>query len=213
MVKNFKKGSFFWNIYTQQISNIVNRVNSVFNDTILNRIFTNAGQAELWGSELGLTFSPVKKIKIFVGGNVYNLSINGSLFDKQVVVNTNGWVYNMNTNISWQMAKTMSAQFNLSYLSARKTAQGDDSRFYLPNISLKKTFKDNKISMTLQGQNLAFGNMAVNQQRITTYGSRFYTTTNYIQETNIFLVNLSYSFNQSDKKSKLPNSEFGEKEY
>ena len=107
----------------------------------------------------------------------------------------------------------MSAQFNLSYLSARNTAQGNDSRFYLPNLSLKKTFLKNKLTTTVQWQNMAFGNMAVNQQRITTFGSNFYTTTNYIQETNIFLVNLSYNFNQSDKKSKLPASEFGEKEY
>jgi ferric enterobactin receptor len=213
IVKDFKKGSFYLTAYTQQISNIVNRVNSVFNDTILNRIFTNAGQAQLWGSELGLTLSPIKKIKIFVGGNVYNLSINGSLFDKQVVVNTKGWVHSINTNVSWQMVKTMSAQFNLSYLSARKTAQGEDSRFYLPNISLKKTFMDNKLSTTFQWQNVAFGNMGVNQQRITTFGRDFYTTTNYIQEQNIFLLNVSYSFNQSDKKVKLPASEFGEKEY
>jgi ferric enterobactin receptor len=213
IVKDFKKGSFYLTAYTQQISNIVNRVNSVFNDTILNRIFTNAGQAQLWGSELGLTLSPIKKIKIFVGGNVYNLSINGSLFDKQVVVNTKGWVHSINTNVSWQMVKTMSAQFNLSYLSARKTAQGEDSRFYLPYISLKKTFMDNKLSTTFQWQNVAFGNMGVNQQRITTFGRDFYTTTNYIQEQNIFLLNVSYSFNQSDKKVKLPTSEFGEKEY
>ncbi len=213
LIKDFKKGSFYWNVYTQQISNIVNRVNSVFNDTILNRIYTNAGNAQLWGSEMGLTVSPIRNVKVFVGGNIYNLSIKGSLFDNKVNVNSKGWVHSINTNISWQMVKTMSAQFNLSYLSARNTAQGNDSRFYLPNLSLKKTFLKNKLMTTLQWQNMAFGNMGVNQQQITTFGSNFYTTTNYIQETNIFLVNLSYNFNQSDKKSKLPSSEFGEKEY
>jgi ferric enterobactin receptor len=213
LIKDFKKGSFYLNIYTQQITDIVNRVNSLFNDTILNRIYTNAGKAQLWGSEMGLTVSPIKNVKVFLGGNVYNLSINGGLFDNKVTVNTNGWVYSINSNISWQMAKTMSAQFNLSYLSARKTAQGEDSRFYLPSFSLKKSFLNNKLTTTLQWQNIAFGDMAVNQQRITTYGVNFYTTTNYIQETNIFLLNFSYNFNQSDKKTKLPTSEFGEKEY
>jgi ferric enterobactin receptor len=213
ITKDFKKGSFYWNAYTQQITNIVNRVNSVYNDSILNRIFTNAGKAQLWGTEMGLTLAPVKKIKVFVGGNIYNLSIKGSLFENKVNVNTEGWVYSLNTNINWQLAKTMNAQFNLSYLSARNTAQGEDSRFYLPNMSLKKTFLNNKMSTTLQWQNMAFGKMATNQQRITTFGSNFYTTTNYILETNIFMLNVSYSFNQSDKKSKLPASEFGEKEY
>jgi ferric enterobactin receptor len=213
LIKDFKKGNVYWNVYTQQITNIVNRVNSVFNDTILNRIYTNAGKAQLWGSEAGLTLSPIKNVKVFLGGNVYNLTIQGSLFDNKVAVNSKGWVHSINTNVSWQMAKTMSAQFNLSYLSARNTAQGEDSRFYLPNFSLKKSFLNNKMTTALQWQNLAFGNMAVNEQRITTFGSNFYTTTNYIQETNIFMLNVSYSFNQSDKKTKLPVSEFGEKEY
>jgi ferric enterobactin receptor len=213
ITKDFKKGAFYWNAYTQQITNIVNRVNSVFNDSILNRIFTNAGKAQLWGTEMGLTLTPIKKVKVFIGGNVYNLNIKGSLFENKVNVNTEGWVYSLNTNINWQWTKTLNMQFNLSYLSARNTAQGEDSRFYLPNLSLKKTFFNNKLSSTLQWQNMAFGKMAVNQQRITTYGSNFYTTTNYILETNIFMVNLAFSFNQSDKKSKMPASEFGEKEY
>lgn len=213
ITKDFKKGSVYWNLYTQHITDIVNRVNSVYNDTILNRIYTNAGKAFLIGSEIGVTYSPIKKLKIFVGGNVYNLAIKGSLFNDQVAINTRGWVYSINSNISWQLSQTLSSQFNLSYLSARVTAQGEDSRFYLPNLSVKKTFLNNKLSATAQWQNMAFGNMAVNQQRISTFGKDFYTSTNYIQETNILILNLSYSFNQSNRKAKLPNSEFGEKEY
>lgn len=36
ITKDFKKASFFWNVYSQQITDIVNRVNSVYNDSILN---------------------------------------------------------------------------------------------------------------------------------------------------------------------------------
>ncbi len=213
IMKDLKKATFYWNIYHQQIKDIVNRVNSVYNDTILNRIYTNAGKARLIGSEYGITYSPIKKLKLFVGGNVYKLQINGFLFDKTVAVNSQGWVYSLNTNLSYQLSKTLSSQFNLSYLSARNTAQGEDSRFYQPNFSVKKSFKENKVNLTLQWQNVAFGKMAVNQQRITTFGSNFRTSTNYIQETNIFLLSLSFNLNQNNKKIKLPNSEFGEKEY
>lgn len=213
LIKDFKRGSIYWNLYTQRITDIVNRVNSVYNDTILNRIYTNAGKALLLGSEIGLTYSPVKAVKVFVGGNAYNLRIRGSLFGDQVAVNTRGWVYTLNANASWQLSKTLSSQFNLSYLSARVTAQGQDSRFYLPSISVKKSFLKNKLSTTFQWQNMAFGNRTVNQQRITTFGRVFYTTTNYIQETNLLMLNFSYSFNQSNRKAKLPNSEFGEREY
>ena len=211
ITKDFKKGSFFWNMYSQQITDIVNRVNSVYNDSILNRIYTNAGKASLVGTEANITYSPLKNLKVYLGGNVYNLRIKGTLFDNNVAVNSRGWVYAINSNISYQFLNTWSGQFNLSYLSARNTAQGQDSRFYQPNFSLKKNLK--KVSISLLWQNAAIGKMKVNQQRITTIGSNFYTTTNYIQETNIFLLNVSYNFKQSEKKAKLPNSEFGEREF
>jgi ferric enterobactin receptor len=47
ITKDFSRGSLYWTAYTQQITDIVNRVNSVYNDTILNRIYTNAGNAQL----------------------------------------------------------------------------------------------------------------------------------------------------------------------
>jgi ferric enterobactin receptor len=213
LAKDFKKVSAYLNVYHQHITDIVNRVNSAYNDTILNRIYTNAGVANLIGTELGFTWGVSKKIKWFAGGNVYNLNIKGSLFDNQVAVNSKGCVYSLNSNINYKITPTLNTQFNLTYLSARNTAQGEDSRFYQPNLTLKKTFLENKISLGAQWQNMAFGSMAVNQQRITTFGSNFYTTTNYIQETNIVMLNLSYNFNQKEKKIKLPNSEFGEKEF
>jgi hypothetical protein len=98
-------------------------------------------------------------------------------------------------------------------LSAKNTAQGRDSRFYQPNISMKKTLLNNKMTVGLQWQNISFGHMGVNEQRISTWGNDFYSTTNYVQETNIFMINLSFAFNKSDKKTKLPTSEFGEKEF
>lgn len=213
IIKDFKKGSLYLNFYRQQIDNIVNRVNSVYNDTILNRIYTNAGKAQLLGSEMGITYNPFKKLKMFVGANLYSLQINGSLFNNSVAVKSSGVVYSINSTISYQINPTTSAQFNLSYLSSKNTAQGIDSRFYQPNVAIKKSLLTNKLSLTFQWQNLSIGNMKANEQRITTMGANFYTSTNYIQETNMILINLSYIFRSTEKKVKLPSSEFGEKEF
>ncbi|MCF2492959.1 MULTISPECIES: outer membrane beta-barrel protein [Dyadobacter] len=83
----------------------------------------------------------------------------------------------------------------------------------LPNLSARKTFLKGKLAATLQWQNVDLGLLGSNRQRITTFGKDFFTTTNYIQETDIFLLNLSYNLNQTSKKGKLPASEFGEKEF
>jgi outer membrane receptor for ferrienterochelin and colicin len=213
IVKDFDKGSSYLTFYRQDIENIVNRVNSIYNDTILNRIFTNAGKAVLIGAEAGFNIKPLNWWTAYLGANVYRLQINGDLFNNAVKVDTRGFVYSFNTNQDFKLKKDIGIQLNLNYLSTRVTAQGEDSRFFLPNLSINKGFYQNKIVASLQWQNIAFGNMATNQQRITTFGSDFFTTTNYIQETNIFRFNISYKLNQSLKTKNLPNSEFGEREF
>jgi ferric enterobactin receptor len=69
------------------------------------------------------------------------------------------------------------------------------------------------MSAMLQWQNIDAGLLKTNEQRITTRGSNFYTTTNYIYETDVIMLNVSFNLNQLTKKLKLPLSEFGDKEF
>jgi hypothetical protein len=107
----------------------------------------------------------------------------------------------------------LSLTANVNYTSTKPTAQGEDSRFLSPNLSAKKTILNGNGTIGLQWQNINFGNMGSNQQRITTFGTDFYTTTNYSYETNVLLLNFSYNFNKINSKNKLPSSEIGEKEF
>lgn len=213
VVKDFQEGSVFAILYNQRIKNVVNRVNSVYNDTILNRIYTNAGLATSWGLEVGSSLNLAKWWQVYAGGNLYHYKIKGSLFTGDVDVNTASWVYSVNANTTFKFSGTFQLQASLNYLSKRVTAQGEDSRFITPNLSARKTLLKGRLAATLQWQNVDLGTLGSNRQRITTFGKDFFTTTNYIQETDIFLLNLSFNLNQTSKKAKLPTSEFGEKEF
>lgn len=217
VVKEFEKGSAFATLYNQRIKNVVNRVNSVYNDSIVNRIYTNAGLATSWGIEVGGNANLTKWWQLYAGANVYRYAIEGGLFRNTVVVNTSSVVYSLNANTTFKIAPALQVQWGISYLSKRVTAQGEDSRFVNPSLAVKKTFLKGKLAATLQWQNMDLGIVGSNQQRISTWGSTgsrgFYTTTNYIQETDVFLINLSYNLNQLIKKAKLPASEFGEREF
>lgn len=213
IIKEYKTGSLFLTAYYQQIKNPVNRVNSVFNDTILNRLYTNAGKARLWGMETGITVKPSKKMQLYVDANLYNYKITGSLFGGNVPVNNSKWTYSVNSNASLQLTSTITTQFNINYISEKATAQGEDSYFISPNSSVKKTFAKGKFSAMLQWQNMDLGLLHANRQLITTHGINFFSTTNYILETDVLMLNLSFNLNAVNKKSKLPSSEFGEKEF
>ncbi|SEJ04914.1 Outer membrane receptor proteins, mostly Fe transport [Dyadobacter sp. SG02] len=213
VVKEFEKGSAFATLYNQRIKNVVNRVNSVYNDTIVNRIYTNAGLATSWGLEIGGNANLTKWWQLYAGANVYRYAIEGGLFRNTVVVNTSGVVYSFNANTTFKIAPALQMQWAIAYLSKRVTAQGEDSRFVNPSLAVKKTFLKGKLAATLQWQNMDLGFIGSNRQRISTWGRDFYTTTNYIQEPDVFLINLSYNLNQLTKKAKLPASEFGEREF
>ena len=218
--KNFKGGhSFFATAYYRDTQNLINRVNTlsydtagVLNDIILDRIYTNVGHGKAIGLEVGTQFKPTEKWTSFIGANIYNFNIKGE-FDAKPI-NSSATQYSINANSTYNFSATTSMQFTLNYLSEKITAQGEDSRFYSPNLTFRKSFLDNQLVATLQWQNIDMGLMKTNEQRITTYNpGEFYTTTNYVYEVDMVLLNLSYTFNKTKNRAKFIDSEFGKKEF
>jgi hypothetical protein len=93
------------------------------------------------------------------------------------------------------------------------TAQGTDSRFFNPSLTLRKSFLDDRLSIVLQWLNMDLGLLKANEQRITTSRHDFYTTTNYVYEVDMINLQVSYRLNQRPKDPKLLKSEFGDREF
>lgn len=209
----FKTGNLFATAYYQHIKNPIQRLNSVYNDTILNRVYTNAATARQYGIEAGINLQPVKWWSLYVGVNAYNYHISGGIriIDQHITVDNQRWAYTFNANTNFLLGKAWSVQANVNYLSRRPTAQGQDSRYFIPNASLKKIWMNGRFSSSILWQNIGVFNAA--KQRITTSGADFYTTTNYIYETNVLLINFSFNLNRFTSKLKLPSSELNEREF
>lgn len=197
--------------YYRHVDDVINRVNTIFNDTILNRIYTNAGNARALGLEVGTTFFPSDNWRFYLGTNIFNYRIQGQLFGDDI--DTDNTIYSINANTNYNFSPTFSAQLAFNYLSRRVTAQGEDSRFYNPSLTLRKTFLDKRLALTLQWLNIDMGLLNSNEQRITTVRNNFFTTTNYIYEVDILMLGVSYQINQPSKKAKLLKSVFGDKEF
>lgn len=212
LVKNWKDNNLYLTAYYTQINNLVNRVNTVFNDTILNRIYSNVGTGSSMGLEMGNELFISSKWKAYLGGNVYRFSIKGEFDD--LPVNQSAWVYSFNLNTTVSILSTLSAQFTFNYLSSRVTAQGNDSRFYQPSLNIRKSLINERLTLNLLWQNMDMGLLKSNEQRITTFRPmEFFTTTNYIYEVDMLIINLRYTLNSSKNRSKFVKSEFGEKEF
>ena len=213
VTKKLKGGnSIFATGYFRHVDNVINRVNTVYKDTILNRIYSNVGNAKAIGVEVGAELKPVKDWTTFIGANIYNYNIDGS-FDNRPV-ETDATVYSINVNSTVKFWDNASLQFTFNYVSDRNTAQGEDSRFYTPNLTFQKSFFNDRLMATLQWKNIDMGLLDANEQRITTFRPNdFFTTTNYIYEVDIVMLNLSYTFKKGSNKSKFIDSEFGKREF
>ncbi|GGF29250.1 outer membrane beta-barrel family protein [Echinicola rosea] len=212
VVKDFGDNSVYATAYYSDIKNLVNRVNTIYNDTILNRIYSNVGSGKSIGLESGIELNPTSWWKIFAGGNLYKYHIMGEFNDRPI--DSSSWVYSINANTDFDISSSLSLQWSINYLSDRVTAQGEDSRFFSPNLTITKTFLDGRLSTSLQWLNMDMGLLDTNEQRISTWSeNEFYTTTNYVYEVDMFMLNISYSFNQRKNKSRFIKSEFGEKEF
>jgi outer membrane receptor protein involved in Fe transport len=207
------KGSFSLSLYHQRTKNPIQRVNKVYNDTILGRIFTNAGLAKQTGAEANFTYRISKAWQMMIGGNVYKYDIRGSLFTGSRPFSNNSWVYSINATQSLALKANWQLQFSVNYLSLRATAQGEDGAFFTPNFSVKKTTKDNRWSFQAQWLFMDAGLGISNIQRITTRGNNFYTTTNYIYEPDQVQLSVGFNLIKKNRKINLPQSEMAEKEF
>jgi hypothetical protein len=148
-----------------------------------------------------------------LGGNIYNYKISGSIFNGAIKVNNASWMYSINTSQTFTLTKGIVIQASINYLSNRVTAQGEDGAFLTPHLSFKKTTQDQRWSFQMQWLNIDMGANVSNRQRITTRGSDFYTSTNYLYETDQLQFSCSYNLRKKNRKITLPTSEIAEKEF
>ena len=211
--KSWQKGNLNFTIYRQDIKNPIQRVNKVYNDTILNRVFTNASKALQIGMEVNVTNSITPNWQSVMSGNLYRYKIDGTIFDGAVNVSNASIIYSINSTQSIKIQKGIALQLSINYLSNRITAQGEDGAFVTPHLSLKKTTQDQRWTFQMQWLNIDMGSNIANRQRITTRGSNFYTTTNYIYETDQLQFSLSFNMSKRNRKIILPVSDIAEKEF
>ena len=210
--KNKKGNRFISSIYFRNVNHLINRVNTIYNDTILNRIYSNVGNGKVIGREVTAEYNLGKKFKILASSNFYYNIIQGS-FDGHTV-NKDAYAYNLNFNSTYRFSDTAFAQFTLNYISSLITAQGKDSEYYSPNLTYVMRFWDNQLTASLQWKNIDMGLMNSNEQRITTQRlDEFYTTTNYVYEVDMILLSLSYNFKNRKNTAKFIDSEFGKREF
>jgi hypothetical protein len=122
-------------------------------------------------------------------------------------------VYSINSVQTFSIKGNWSVQFSVNYLSRRATLQGEDDAFLSPNLSVKKTTKNNRFTFMAQWLHMDAGLGISNRQRISTWGADFYNTTLYIYEPDQLQFSVGFNLSRKNRKIILPQSEMAEKEF
>jgi outer membrane receptor protein involved in Fe transport len=146
-----RKGFFSLELYARTVSDIITRISTVYEPSILISRPYNVGNSLALGFEPSVNYTIKKWWKINAAINAIHLTLRGSIedisYDRQSL-NYNGRITNTLS------IKGFDIQLMSRYESRTVTAQGSTTGFFTQDASIKKSFSKNKFSLILQGQNI-----------------------------------------------------------
>lgn len=119
----------------------------------------NIGSADNYGAELVFNYNPTKWWSIYSGAEYYFAELEGSVLfdpatgiDEMVQVDNNAFFLRMNN--SFNLSKTLSMSLFGFYRSKQETLQGEFGDMWKIDIGAKKTFMDDKLSLSVRFQDI-----------------------------------------------------------
>ncbi len=195
--------------------NAVFRVNTVYQEeNVLIRSYTNAGNTQSIGAELNANIVSGKKVKLFIGGSLYNYRVEGDIFGYQEKNESTNWSLKWNAN--WLASDAFKFTVDFDLKSATVTAQGGNELFYLANAAINYTPPNMKgLSFALRGIDLLASNIqGLNTRAFNSEGVQiFYQEVQYNRYGPIVELGVNYALNMNGKSKKKANSTFGDEQF
>ncbi|MEQ8323314.1 MAG: TonB-dependent receptor [Vicingaceae bacterium] len=185
--KRIKKSLFSLESYYRMVTNKIEWIRSVYAENIILRKPANVGRSHSLGVE-GMVSTDVYKW--------WNMDLMGNLYYFKGDYNTanlNNTSTNWNTrfNNTFYLSPRIQFQLNSMYQSQEVTAQGRTSDYYTINAAYKHTFFDNKLSLTLQANDL----LQSTRREFISEGDGFRTQEFSRRYSPIVMLNVSYRIN------------------
>jgi hypothetical protein len=195
--------------FIRSAPNAIYRVNRLDYDLaniggVLLRSYTNAGSQLAAGGELGLNLFFFNRVKLFLGGSLYQFSVesNESLFGDQSNSSSLNW--DAKSNLSWEIINPLELTIDYSYKSQTVTPQGEDVEFQMMNLALN--FTPSKLPgwnfyakmLDIIGTNQSGGYTGATAGETNVFRRDWI----YDYEGQIFEIGASFTFNQRKEKEK-----------
>lgn len=198
-LKNFGDNFVSVEAYYRLTHNKVERVSSVYSETVMMHTFENVGRDYSLGAEVMLNLGVTKWWDLNLSGDFYNYKLKGTLYEQPFERTSTNW--NTRLNSTFRLWKNGQFQLSSRYNSATVTAQGTSEGYYSVDAALKTNFLNRSLSANLQVRDI-FG---TTKREFISEGKDFYSHTIYQPKSPTVTLTLSYRFNNF-KPTKRENS-------
>jgi len=175
--------------YYRITRNKIERIRSVYEKDVMLTTFENVGEDYSLGLEAMLNFSIFRWWDINLSGNYYNYRIEGSLEEQDFNRTSNNW--NSRFNNTFTITNNVVFQLNSRYNSGSVSAQGTRSDYYTVDAAAKVSFLQKTLTANFQVRDI----LGTSKREYTSEGEDFYQYSIYEPKAPVFIVTLSYRFN------------------
>ncbi len=180
--------------YYRMTHNKIERVRSVYVDSIMMSTFENVGKDYSLGVEGMLSLDMVKWWKIELMGNLFNYKVEGTLYDEPFSRTSLNWGSRVNN--TFFLGEFTKLQFNGNYNSPSVSAQGTREGYYTLNVAVSRDFIKRKLSVVAQVRDV----LSTARHEFTSEGPDFYNYILYKRKSPYFSVTLTYKLNNYKMK-------------
>jgi len=180
--------------YYRHTQDLMTRIQTLGTDGIMYHTMANMNNDYSLGSELMINYEIKPGMRLVASGTLYNYwlkgEINGLNVDQQ---STN---FDGKLNFDMKLTNTTRMQLMGVYRGPTVSAQGSRDGMYFANASIKQDMLKNRLSATLQIQDI-FGTMKFSGS---SYGPNFENQFKFKRESQIVQLTLSYKINNFSSK-------------
>jgi hypothetical protein len=179
--------------YFRRVHNKVERVQSAIDETVTLQTIANVGEDRTSGLEMMLNSGYFRWWDATLSANIYHYEIEGELYGDAFSRSSDSWSVRMNN--MFKVLPSTSLQLDGRYNSPQVSAQGERKSYYSVNVAIRHEFIPRQMSATLQFRNV----LNTVKWASVSEGRDFYNEREFLPDTPIIMLNLSYVFNNFKK--------------
>lgn len=194
LLKRIEKSFVSLESYYRNTKGLMTRVQTLGTDGIFYNTMDNLNNDYSLGAELMANIEVKPGFRIIASGTLYDYWLRGAINGKSIDKSSTN--FDSRLNVDMKIAKDTRLQITGVYRGATASAQGAQDPMMFANAALKQDFFKNKLTATLQVQDI-FGTMKFQG---TSYSEGFSSKFKFKREPQVVQLTLSYKLNNFKSK-------------